>query len=98
MVAIAGLILTARLDAGTATVTNMGLELDAIAAAVIGGTSMTGGVGKVVGALLGALIMASIDNGMSMMNMEAFWQYIVKGIILVAAVWFDIYTRKRKRV
>jgi D-xylose transport system permease protein len=59
---------------------------------------MTGGVGKVVGALLGALIMASIDNGMSMMNMEAFWQYIVKGIILVAAVWFDIYTRKRKRV
>jgi D-xylose transport system permease protein len=41
--------------------------------------------------------MASIDNGMSMMNMDAFWQYIVKGIILVAAVWFDIYTRSRKR-
>jgi D-xylose transport system permease protein len=97
MVAIAGLILAARLDAGTATVTNMGLELDAIAAAVIGGTSMTGGVGKVAGALLGALIMASIDNGMSMMNMDAFWQYIVKGIILVAAVWFDIYTRNKKK-
>jgi D-xylose transport system permease protein len=97
MVSIAGLILAARLNAGTVTVTNMNLELDAIAAAVIGGTSMTGGAGKVGGALLGALIMASIDNGMSMMNMDAFWQYIVKGIILVAAVWFDIYTRSRKK-
>jgi D-xylose transport system permease protein len=97
MVAIAGLILAARLNAGTVTVTNMSLELDAIAAAIIGGTSMSGGAGKVAGALLGALIMASIDNGMSMMNMEAFWQYIVKGIILVAAVWFDIYTRSRKK-
>jgi D-xylose transport system permease protein len=97
VVSIAGLILAARLNAGTTTVSNMNLELDAIAAAVIGGTSMTGGVGKVAGALLGALIMASIDNGMSMMNMEAFWQYIFKGIILVAAVWFDIYTRNRKK-
>jgi D-xylose transport system permease protein len=97
MVAISGLILAARLNAGSVSVTNMGLELDAIAAAVIGGTSMSGGSGKVAGALLGALIMASIDNGMSMMNMEAFWQYIVKGIILVAAVWFDIYTRSRKK-
>jgi D-xylose transport system permease protein len=97
MVSIAGLILAARLNAGTVTVTNMNLELDAIAAAVIGGTSMTGGAGKVGGALLGAMIMASIDNGMSMMNMDAFWQYIVKGIILVAAVWFDIYTRSRKK-
>jgi D-xylose transport system permease protein len=97
VVSIAGLILAARLNAGTTTVSNMNLELDAIAAAVIGGTSMTGGVGKVVGALLGALIMASIDNGMSMMNMDAYWQYIFKGIILVAAVWFDIYTRSRKK-
>jgi D-xylose transport system permease protein len=97
MVAISGLILAARLNAGSVSVTNMSLELDAIAAAVIGGTSMSGGSGKVAGALLGALIMASIDNGMSMMNMEAFWQYIVKGIILVAAVWFDIYTRSRKK-
>jgi D-xylose transport system permease protein len=97
MVAIAGLILAARLNAGTVTVANMNLELDAIAAAVIGGTSMSGGAGKVAGALLGALIMASIDNGMSMMNMDAFWQYIVKGIILVAAVWFDIFTRSRRK-
>jgi D-xylose transport system permease protein len=97
MVAIAGLILAARLNSGPVTAANMNLELDAIAAAVIGGTSMTGGVGKVVGALLGALIMESINNGMSMMNIDAFWQYILKGFILVAAVWFDSYTRSRKK-
>jgi len=97
MVGVAGLIMAARLNASTTNVANMSLELDAIAAAVIGGTSMTGGVGRVVGAILGALIMATIDNGMSMMNLEAFWQYIVKGIILVAAVWFDIRTNKKRK-
>lgn len=94
MAAIAGIVLTARLNAGTPTA-GINLELDAIAAAVIGGTSMSGGSGKVAGAILGALIMASIDNGMSMMNMEAFWQYIVKGLILIAAVWFDVRTRTK---
>jgi len=97
MVGVAGLIMAARLNASTTNVANMSLELDAIAAAVIGGTSMTGGVGRVAGAILGALIMATIDNGMSMMNLEAFWQYIVKGIILVAAVWFDIRTNKKRK-
>ena len=80
MAAIAGLILTARLNTGTPQA-GMNLELDAIAAAVIGGTSMTGGVGKVSGAILGALVMATIDNGMSMMNLDAYWQYIVKDYI-----------------
>lgn len=96
MAAIAGLILTARLNAGTPQA-GMNLELDAIAAAVIGGTSMTGGVGKVSGAILGALVMATIDNGMSMMNLDAYWQYIVKGIILVVAVIFDIKTRSKAK-
>jgi D-xylose transport system permease protein len=90
--AIAGIVLSARLNAGTPT-GGMNMELDAIAAAVIGGTSMSGGSGKVAGAILGALFIATIDNGMSMMNMEAFWQYIVKGIILVGAVLFDIRTK-----
>jgi D-xylose transport system permease protein len=94
MAAIAGVVLAARLNAGTATA-GINLELDAIAAAVIGGTSMSGGSGKVAGAILGALIMATIDNGMSMMNMEAFWQYIVKGLILIAAVWFDVRTQSK---
>jgi D-xylose transport system permease protein len=91
---IAGLILTARLNAGTVSAGTMA-ELDAIAAAVIGGASLAGGIGTVPGAMLGALIMASLDNGMSMMNTEAFWQYIVKGGILVIAVWVDVYTNKR---
>lgn len=92
--AIAGIVLSARLNAGTPSA-GMNMELDAIAAAIIGGTSMSGGAGKVAGAALGALFMATIDNGMSMMNMDAYWQYIVKGIILVTAVWFDIYTKKK---
>lgn len=95
MAAIAGIVLAARLNAGTPQA-GMNLELDAIAAAVIGGTSMTGGLGKVAGAILGALVMATIDNGMSMMNLDAYWQYMVKGIILVIAVWFDIKTRRGK--
>lgn len=69
-------------------------EMDTIAACVIGGTSMMGGVGSVGGAIVGALIMASLDNGMSLMNTEYFWQYIVKGFILIIAVWFDIATKK----
>ncbi|HYE83520.1 MAG TPA: sugar ABC transporter permease [Clostridia bacterium] len=93
MAAIAGLILAARLNAGTPQA-GINLELDAIAAAVIGGTSMTGGVGRVAGAILGGLIMATIDNGMSMMNLDAYWQYMVKGVILITAVWFDIKTKK----
>ncbi|WP_203248083.1 sugar ABC transporter permease [Sporosarcina beigongshangi] len=90
---VAGVILTSRLNAATVSAGNM-YELDAIAACVIGGTSLMGGKGKVVGALIGALIMASIDNGMSMMNIETFWQYIVKGLILIIAVWSDIASKK----
>ena len=94
--AVAAVIYTARLNGGTAQAANGNYELDAIASAVIGGTSMTGGIGKVSGAILGAVIMMSIDNGMSMMNLDAYWQFMVKGVILVAAVWFDTQTQKRK--
>ena len=57
---------------------------------------MAGGTGKVYGALFGALLMASLDNGMSMMNVETFWQYIVKGAVLVLAVLFDIQSKSKK--
>jgi D-xylose transport system permease protein len=70
------------------------MELDAIAAAVIGGTSLLGGQGTVWGALLGALVMASLDNGMSLMNTESFWQPVIKGAILVAAVAADMVGRR----
>lgn len=91
---IAGVVLTARVGAATSDAGRM-MELDAIAAAVIGGTSLLGGQGRVFGALLGALVMASLDNGMSLLNTEAFWQPILKGTILVAAVAVDMAGRRR---
>lgn len=94
LAAIAGMIYTARVgsaspDAGTL------LELDAIAACVIGGASLMGGRGTVMGALLGALFMASLDNGMSLRNVSDYIQDIVKGAILVAAVGLDTMGRRR---
>lgn len=92
---VAGVVLTARVGAATSDAGRM-MELDAIAAAVIGGTSLLGGQGKVWGALLGALVMASLDNGMSLLNTEAFWQPILKGAILVAAVAVDMLGRRQR--
>lgn len=89
MCAFAGLTTTARLSAGSPSAGNLG-ELDAIASCFIGGASSRGGVGTVYGALIGALIMASLDNGMSMLGVDAFWQMIVKGTILLLAVWVDV--------
>lgn len=94
LVAIAGLILSSRLGAGSPSAGNIA-ELDAIAACVIGGTSLAGGVGSVAGAVMGAFIMASLDNGMSMLDVLTFWQYIVKGAILLLAVWMDTATKQR---
>ena len=91
----AGVILASRLDSASSNIGSF-LELDVIAAAVIGGTSLFGGVGTVSGALLGALIMASVDNGMSLMNLSTFIQYVVKAAILLLAVWFDISTTKKQ--
>jgi ABC-type xylose transport system permease subunit len=71
------------------------MELDAIAACVIGGTSLMGGRGRVSGALLGALVMASLDNGMSLLSVENATQYIIKGAVLVAAVGFDMAGRRK---
>jgi len=95
LAAVAGIVLTARVGAATSDAGRI-MELDAIAAAVIGGTSLLGGQGTVWGALLGALVMASLDNGMSLMNTEAFWQPIIKGSILVAAVAVDMAGRRTR--
>ena len=92
--ALAGIILTARLNAATAAAGD-GMELDAIAACVIGGTSMSGGIGIIPGVLVGALVMASLDNGMSLINLENFWQFIVKGLVLILAVWADTATKAK---
>jgi D-xylose transport system permease protein len=96
MCSFAGIINTARLAAGSPSAGTMG-ELDAIAACFIGGTSMRGGSGTVYGALIGALVMASLDNGMSMLDVDAYWQMIVKGGILVLAVWIDVISGSDRR-
>jgi D-xylose transport system permease protein len=94
LVGVAGLILASRLGAGSPSAGNIA-ELDAIAACVIGGTSLAGGVGTVFGAVMGAFIMASLDNGMSMMDVPTYWQSIIKGSILLLAVWMDVASKKR---
>ncbi len=95
MAALAGIATTARLAAGSPSA-GTGQELDAIAACIIGGTSMRGGAGTVFGALIGALIIATLDNGMSMLGVDTFWQMIVKGLILLLAVWLDVATSTRR--
>lgn len=88
MAALVGIIMTARLNSASPVLGN-GYELDAIAAAVIGGTSMTGGKGKVVAVLVGALIIGTISNGLDILNVSAYWQQIIKGIIILVAVLID---------
>lgn len=91
---VAGIVFTARLNTATTSAGNL-FELDAIAAAVIGGTSTMGGEGTIFGAIIGALVMASLDNGMSLMNVDITFQYMIKGLILLLAVCVDIATRKK---
>lgn len=91
---VASIIYTARVGSASPDAGQL-LELDAIAACVIGGTSLMGGRGTVFGAILGALIMASLDNGMSLKNVEPYMQNIIKGAILVVAVGLDMAGRKR---
>jgi D-xylose transport system permease protein len=94
MTAIAGIVTTARLNAAT-TSAGQNAELDAIAAAVIGGTSLLGGEGTIFGAIVGALVMTSLDNGMSLMNLDITFQYVIKGLILLLAVWVDMAQRRK---
>ena len=68
--------------------------MEAISVAVIGGMSLTGGVGSIAGILLGALVLGVIDNGMIMIGLASYWQMVVKGIVIVIAVIFDIYKKK----
>ncbi len=85
---LAGVVLAARITAGQPNA-GVAYELDAIAAVVIGGTSLSGGVGGVGGTLLGALLMGVINNGLDLLNVSSYYQQIVKGCIIVGAVWLD---------
>lgn len=94
LVGVAGLILSSRLGAGAPSA-GQNAELDAIAACVIGGASLAGGIGTIYGVVIGAFIIALLDNGMSMLDVPTFWQYIVKGAILLLAVWADSMSKKK---
>jgi ABC-type xylose transport system permease subunit len=92
---ITGVALTARVSGAVGGTAGLFLELDAIAAAIIGGTSLAGGRGRVLGALLGALLMGSLNNGMSLMNVPTFYQNTARGVVLLLAVALDQLSRRR---
>lgn len=85
---LAGVVLASRITTGQPNA-GVGYELDAIAAVVIGGTSLNGGVGGVGGTILGALLMGIINNGLDLLNVSSYYQQVVKGLIIVGAVWLD---------
>lgn len=93
---IAGVVLAARTNSGQPAV-GVGYETDAIAAAVIGGTSMTGGVGTIGGTLIGILIIGVLNNGLNLLNVSSYYQQILKGLIIVGAVCFDLRSKKSSK-
>ncbi|MBE2199747.1 MAG: sugar ABC transporter permease [Anaerolinea sp.] len=95
LAALSGMLFASRLQSATTTAGTL-FELDAIAAAFVGGVSAAGGVGKVTGALIGALVMASLTSGMNLMGIGISYQYMVRGAVLAAAVIFDVATRNRR--
>ncbi|MFN2145425.1 MAG: sugar ABC transporter permease [Anaerolineales bacterium] len=92
---VGGVVLASYVGYGTIAA-GQGYELDAIGAAILGGTSTLGGVGTVFGAMVGALIMTSLGTGLQILNIQAAWQYLVKGIVLVVAVFGDVYMRRSR--
>jgi ribose/xylose/arabinose/galactoside ABC-type transport system permease subunit len=96
LASVGGLILAARLNAGSGTV-GADLLLDAIAAVVIGGTSLLGGVGRVTGTVLGVLLIASIRNGLVLLNVSAFWQQVAIGALILLAVSVDYLAKGRPK-
>jgi ribose transport system permease protein len=88
LAAVAGLLVTARLDSATPNA-GLGYELDSIAAVVIGGTSLSGGRGSILGTVLGCLIIGVLNNGLFLLDVSPFWQQVVKGFVILAAVAID---------
>ena len=95
MAAIAGVATAARLGVGQSTA-RQGYEMDAIAAVIIGGASVSGGNGTVMGVIIGAAIMGVLNNGLVLLNVSAYWQQAVLGVVIIAAVSFDKLQSKRK--
>lgn len=96
LAALSGMLYASRLRSATTTAGNL-FELDAIAAAFVGGVSAAGGVGRVAGSLIGALIMTSLTSGMNLMQIDISYQYIARALVLAIAVIFDVATRRARR-
>ena len=94
LASLAGMIVAARLNSSTPKA-GVGFELDVIAAVFIGGASMTGGSGKIIGVVVGALIMGVMNNGMSILGIGIDYQQVIKGLVLLAAVIFDVYNKNK---
>lgn len=94
LAALAGIILASRLNGASPNLGTM-FELDAIAAVVIGGTSLAGGSGTIGGTVIGALIIGVLNNGMSLLGVSTFYQLIIKGLIIILAVWFDVIQKRK---
>jgi len=94
--ALAGMLFASRLQSAATTAGTL-FELDAIAAAFVGGVSAAGGVGKVVGSIIGALVMVSLTNGMNLLGIDISLQYIARAVVVATAVIFDVVTRNRAR-
>lgn len=94
LAALAGLIVAARLNSSTPNAGD-GMELDVIAACFIGGASASGGIGTVIGAVVGAFMIGVLNNGMSIVGLGIDWQKVVKGVVLLIAVFFDIYNKNK---
>ncbi|MFZ0099305.1 MAG: sugar ABC transporter permease, partial [Gemmobacter sp.] len=95
LAALGGLVFAARLNTATPKA-GFGVELDVIAAVFIGGASMSGGSGKIIGAVVGAFIMGVMNNGMSIMGIGIDYQQVIKGLVLLAAVFFDVYNKQKQ--
>ena len=95
LAAVSGILLTSRLNGANPNLGNM-FELDAIASVIIGGTSPTGGVGTIGGTVVGSVLIGVMNNGMSLLGVSSFYQLIIKGFIIIVAVWFDVMNKRRK--
>lgn len=96
MAGLAGIVLASRMYSGQPTAGD-GAEMDAIAAVVVGGTSMAGGSGKIGGTIIGGLIIGVLNNGLNLLNVNSFWQYVVKGVVILLAVFLDYFRNKGKK-